>query len=101
MKIIRGSDHGPVGMFPPQSVLYIRRDGKTIDGHLSAAMIYDDEGNEEETKKKYKTLMTFLKSPTTRELIDESEKLLSEGKKVNVKLYITNGNPRYELEIID
>jgi hypothetical protein len=45
--------------------------------------------------------MTFLRSPAARELIDESEKLLSEGKKVNVKLYITDDKPRYELEIID
>ena len=61
----------------------------------------DDQDSEEETKKKYEALMTFLRSPAARELIDESEKLLSEGKKVNVKLYITDDKPRYELEIID
>ena len=61
----------------------------------------DNQDNEKETKKKYEALMTFLKSPAARELIDESEKLLSEGKKVNVKLYITGDRPRYELEIID
>ena len=61
----------------------------------------DDQDSEEETKKKYEALMTFLRSPAARELIDESEKLLSEGKKVNVKLYVTDDKPRYELEIID
>jgi hypothetical protein len=61
----------------------------------------DDQDSEEETKKKYEALMDFLKSPAASELIDESEKLLSEGKKVNVKLYITEDKPRYELEIID
>ena len=61
----------------------------------------DDEDSEEETTKKYEALMTFLKSPAARELIDESEKLLSQGKKVNVKLYVTGDKPRYELEIID
>ena len=61
----------------------------------------DDQDSEEETKKKYEALMTFLRSPAARELIDESEKLLSEGKKVNVKLYIADDKPRYELEIID
>jgi hypothetical protein len=61
----------------------------------------DDQDNEKETKKKYEVLMTFLKSPAARELIDESEKLLSEGKKVNVKLYIADDRPRYELEIIN
>ena len=61
----------------------------------------DDEDSEEETKKKYEALMAFLKSPVARELIDESEKLLSDGKKVNVKLFVSDGNPRYELEIID
>jgi hypothetical protein len=52
-------------------------------------------------KKKYEALMTFLKSPAARELIDQSEKYLSDGKKVNVKLYITDDKPRYELEISD
>lgn len=61
----------------------------------------DDEDSEDETKKKYEALMTFLKSPVARELIDESEKYLSEGKKVNVKLYITDDKPRYELEITE
>jgi hypothetical protein len=59
----------------------------------------DDEDSEEDTKKKYEALMAFLKSSAARELIDESEKLLSDGKKVNVKLFVADGNPRYELEI--
>lgn len=59
----------------------------------------DDQDNEK--KRKYEALMTFLKSPSARELINESEKLLSEGKKVNVKLYIADDKPRYELEIIN
>jgi len=61
----------------------------------------DDKDSEEETKKKYEALMTFLKSPAVRELIDESERYLSEGKKVNVKLYISGDKPKYELEILD
>ena len=61
----------------------------------------DDKDSEEETRKKYETLMTFLKSPAARELIDASEQYLSEGKKVNVKLYVTGDKPRYELEIVD
>ena len=61
----------------------------------------DDEDSEEEIKRKYEALMTFLKSPAARELIDQSEKYLSDGKKVNVKLYITDNTPRYELEITD
>lgn len=61
----------------------------------------DDEDSEEEMKRKYEALMAFLKSPAARELIDQSEKYLSDGKKVNVKLYITDDKPRYELEIAD
>ena len=37
------------GYFNRQPVLYVRRDGKIIEGHLSAAMIYDDDGNEAAT----------------------------------------------------
>jgi len=61
----------------------------------------DDEDSEEEIKKKYEALMNFLKSTAARELIDESEKYLSDGKKVNVKLYMTGDKPRYELEITE
>lgn len=59
----------------------------------------DEEDSEEETKRKYEALVAFLKSPASGRLIEESEKYLSEGKKVNVKLYITDDEPRYELEI--
>ncbi|MCF8095617.1 MAG: PAS domain S-box protein, partial [Desulfobacteraceae bacterium] len=46
MKMIRSPEHGGVGLLRAHPMLYVRRDGQVIDGSLSAAMIYDDEGNE-------------------------------------------------------
>jgi hypothetical protein len=59
----------------------------------------DNDGNDEETEKKFQALLTFLKSPESQKLIDESERYLSEGKKVNVKLYVDDGQVQYALEI--
>ena len=45
-------------------------------------------------------LLSFLRSPESRKLRDESEKYLAEGKKVTLKLSFANGKPEYEFEII-
>jgi len=47
----------------------------------------------------YQTLITFLKSPESRELRDESERLLAEGKQVTLRIHSETGKPRYELEV--
>lgn len=47
---------------------------------------------------KYKTLVAFLKSPQAQELIDQSEKYLSDGKKVKVRLNFENENLTYEIK---
>ena len=59
----------------------------------------DCDENDEEAEKKFQALLTFLKSPESQKVIDESEKYLSEGKKVNVKLYYENDSVKYVLEI--
>jgi hypothetical protein len=51
----------------------------------------------EETQRKYEALVTFLKSPESQRLRIESEKYLSEGKKVSVKITTNEGRPKYEL----
>jgi PAS domain S-box-containing protein len=84
MRTIRSADHGPVGTFPPQSVLYVQRDNKTIEGHLSAAMIYDDDGNEVYTVGSFVDLTERLEMErtlsTTQEQLLHSEKLAAMGR---------------------
>jgi hypothetical protein len=53
----------------------------------------------EELKRKFEILVAFLKSPEAKTLRNESERYLSEGKKVTVKLSLSDGKPRYELEL--
>ena len=48
---------------------------------------------------KYETLVTFLQSSDSEKLRAESERYLSEGKEVTVKIYFENGIPKYELQI--
>jgi len=54
---------------------------------------------DEDSARKYELLLDFLKSPEARKLIDESERLLSEGKEVSVNLYVESGKPKYTLKI--
>lgn len=84
MKTIRSKEDGEVGIFTPQSVLYVRRDGKTLDGHLSAAMIYDDDGNEVGTVGSFVDLTDRLDMERalskTQEQLLNSEKLAAMGR---------------------
>ena len=58
-----------------------------------------EEGANEEVQHKYEALVTFLQSPESKELRDESERYLAEGKKVSVIIRSKNGKPYYELKI--
>ncbi|MDA3896937.1 MAG: PAS domain S-box protein [Desulfobacteraceae bacterium] len=84
MSIIRSDQYGPVGTFPPQSVLYVREDGKSLEGHLSAAMIYDDDGNEVATIGSFVDLTQRLEMERalsrTQEQLLHSEKLAAMGR---------------------
>lgn len=84
MTIIRSDKFGPVGTFPSQSVLYVREDGKSLEGHLSAAMIYDDEGNEVATIGSFVDLTERLEMERalsrTQEQLLHSEKLAAMGR---------------------
>ena len=57
------------------------------------------EGEDKEIERRFETLVTFLKSPESQKIRDESEKYLAEGKKVTLRLSFANGKPKYELEI--
>ena len=55
--------------------------------------------DDKELEDKFETLVTFLKSPESKKLLDESEKHLADGKKVTLKMSRIDGKPKYELEI--
>ena len=57
------------------------------------------EEDDQQLQQRFEMLMTFLKSPQSEKLRDKSEKYLAEGKKVTLKLSLTDGIPKYQLEI--
>lgn len=54
---------------------------------------------DDKLQQKYHALVAFLQSPRAQGLIDETERLLSEGKKVKVKLNFEQNNLTYELKV--
>jgi hypothetical protein len=61
--------------------------------------LFRNEQDDEDIKQKFEMLVTFLQSPESKKLRDESEKLLSEGKHVTLKVNSdsTTGKLIYEL----
>jgi hypothetical protein len=56
-------------------------------------------GDDEQLARRFEALVTFLKSPESKKLRDESEKYLSEGKQVSVRIDFVDGKLKYELEL--
>ena len=61
--------------------------------------LLNESTTDEELQAKYQMILNFLQSPEVDKLINESEKLLSEGKKVTLKISLAGEKPAYELEI--
>jgi len=59
------------------------------------------EGVDGDLVQRFETLLSFLKSPESRKLRDESEKQLAEGKQVTVRISFEDGKPKYELKIYE
>jgi len=57
------------------------------------------EGENSELAQRFEMLVSFLKSPESRKLRDESERYLAEGKQVTVRISFEDGKPKYELKI--
>ena len=55
------------------------------------------EGDDKELAQRYEMLVSFLKSPESLKLRDESERYLAEGKQVSVRVSFKNGKPKFEL----
>jgi DNA-binding FadR family transcriptional regulator len=58
-----------------------------------------EEGINKDVQSKYEALLTFLQSPESQRLREESERYLAEGKQVSVRISINEGQPKYELII--
>jgi len=58
-----------------------------------------EEGEDGEVQHRFEALVSFLKSPDSKRLRDESERYLAEGKQVSVKINFEGGKPKYELKI--
>ncbi|MCF8028462.1 MAG: PAS domain S-box protein [Desulfobacteraceae bacterium] len=84
MKMIRSPENGGVGMLRSHPMLYVRRDGQVIDGSLSAAMIYDDDGNEVATVGSFVDMTERIEMErtlrSTQEQLLQSEKLAAMGR---------------------
>ena len=70
---------------------------KQLDSCLRQLLMEDT--TSEEMKQKYATLLFFLKSPESKKLRSESERHLSEGKDVEVKIYSEAGKVKYEMKL--
>jgi hypothetical protein len=57
-----------------------------------------EKGNRE-LESRFEALVSFLKSPESKRLRDESEKYLAEGKQVTVDIYFEAGKPVYKLNV--
>ena len=57
------------------------------------------EGDDEKLTQRFEMLVSFLKSPESLKLRDESERYLAEGKQVTVRISFEDGKPEYELKI--
>jgi hypothetical protein len=60
--------------------------------------LFKEEKDTSDIQKQYKVLHSFLESPELQKLCDESEKYLSEGKEVSVRIFLEAGKPKYELK---
>ena len=60
------------------------------------------EGEDSAVQREYEMILSFLRSPESKRLRDESERLLSEGKHVSVRMTTdrATGKPAYELSTI-
>jgi hypothetical protein len=54
-------------------------------------------GEEDEVKQRFEALVSFLKSPDSKQLRDKSEKYLAEGKQVSLKINFESGKLKYDL----
>jgi PAS domain S-box-containing protein len=98
MKMMRAPEYGGAGRLMSYPILYVRRDGKIIEGSLSAAVIYDSRGQEMATVGIFVDLKERLemeaKLRQTQEQLLQSEKLAAMGRLTSQIAHELN-NPLY------
>jgi len=62
-------------------------------------LLLREEALDTEVQQRFEALLAFLKSPDSKRLRDESERLLAEGKQVSLIVNSEGGKPEYELKI--
>ncbi|MFC1870087.1 hypothetical protein ACFLYE_02315, partial [Chloroflexota bacterium] len=58
-----------------------------------------EETDDKELQERFEMLVSFLKSPESRKLLDESERFLADGRQVTLKIHSEDDNASYELKI--
>lgn len=98
MKMMRSPESGGVGRLRSYPMVYVRRDGTIIEGNLSAAILYDENGNEVASVGIFVDLKERLDMERnlreTQEKLLQSEKLASMGKLTSQIAHELN-NPLY------
>jgi PAS domain S-box-containing protein len=98
MKMMRAPEYGGPGRLMSYPIVYVRRDGKIIEGNLSATIIYDTEGHEMATVGIFVDLKERLemeaKLRNTQAQLLQSEKLAAMGRLTSQIAHELN-NPLY------
>ncbi len=98
MKMVRSPEYGGVGKCRSYPMVHVRRDGKIVEGNLSAALIYDAQGKEIASVGIFVDLKERLdmerKLRETQEKLLQSEKLAAMGKLTSQIAHELN-NPLY------
>ena len=98
MKLMRGPEYGGAGILRSYPISHIRQDGNIIDGNLSGAIIYDDNGKEVASVGIFVDLQERLSMErtlrNTQEKLMQSEKLAAMGRLTSQIAHELN-NPLY------
>jgi two-component system NtrC family sensor kinase len=98
MKMMRSPEYGDTGRLRSYPIVYVKRDGKIIEGNLSAAIIYDSQGKEIGSVGIFVDLKERLEMECqlrdTQEKLLQSEKLAAMGKLTSQIAHELN-NPLY------
>ena len=57
------------------------------------------QGEDMELQRRFTAILSFLKSPDSKKIRDETEKYLAEGKDVKVKIFSQAGKMKYEVQV--
>jgi PAS domain S-box-containing protein len=98
MKMMRSPEYGGVGRLRSYPIVHVRRDGEIVEGNLSAAIIYDANGNEMASVGIFVDLKERLQMESklreTQEHLLQSEKLAAMGRLTSQIAHELN-NPLY------